>query len=672
MASFDGPNRVCCRLDVIDRVTPVCVLVYAVWTVYVHLLVFTESSFIRLLRFLVPVLLVAALAVVVWSRDQRRGACAGVADESCFTTLSAHVLRRWFVVGAIAWVVLYAVTRNFTLFWWGGVAALAFVWVSLSRHGTSPPTKHAVATQREAWGLVALCLLAAVVTSVANRPDIDDSLYLSIPATLIRHPAQPILLHDTLYRLPSLPIEFVAYREHTYEVLIAVVAWLTRLAPITVGHVVLPPLFAVLTVLAWAWLLRMLVPGHWLATLGLLLLCMLLLGETHHAYGNFGFVRLFQGKAIELCWSIPAVIGCALVWMCSGKAGDWLLLMAAQIAAIGITSTGLFVAPLAAGLALMGGWSATATASRRMVIGCFASWYVVVVGALLAVALAGEHTWSPDYATSMPPLGQMVTETWGYWSALPLLVALLAGWALCESRYAARVFATMALLFLLVCFNPYTYAFMADRVMGESALWRLSWVIPLPLMLAVLLRAILARGLELPVPWRGWKWAVWTVSGVVAVCGAEAAGTLRAANQVTLGVPGVKAPAADFALADRLVHEMPESSTLLAPVKIAVWCATFVRHPELLAVRPIYLLAVADKLGKADAWERWALQQYVSGRIRNLGSTELLKDGVSRYHLQIVVIANSASWAGEANKTMSDLDFRATVDGDYTVWRRPR
>ncbi len=97
-----------------------------------------------------------------------------------------------------------------------------------------------------------------------------------------------------------------------------------------------------------------------------------------------------------------------------------------------------------------------------------------------------------------------------------------------------------------------------------------------------------------------------------------------------------------------------------------------VRPPELLAVRPMYLLAVADKLGKADAWERWALQQYVSGRLRNPGAVELLKGGVSRYHLQVVVVANSAPWVGEADKTMSDLDFRATVDGDYTVWRRPR
>lgn len=653
----------------VGKTTPYCVILYAVWTVYVQILSLTHGTFTTLLWFLPLVLLVSALAALAWVRRWPLSLTTSSASDDTWTAGAGA--RWWFVAAAGVWVVVYAFTRNFTLFWWGGTLGMAGAWFALSRR---VPVDRILPTMphRAGWWLVGLCLAAALVALVANRPDIDDSFYLSIPATLLRDPLQPILLHDTLYRLPALPIEFVGYREHTYEVLIGVVSWVTGLAPIVVGHLVLPPIFAVLSVLAWAWLLRMLAPDSWLTSLALLVLCMLLLGETHHAYGNFGFVRIFQGKAIELCWSVPAIIGSALVWMRNGTLASWLLLMASQIAAIGITSTGLFVAPVAAGLALAGGWLPNAKYSLRFLLGCCASWYVVVVGVLLAVAQVGGHEWSPGYATSVTPLAQIVVDTWGRWSILPLLLALLAAWATCGSQDAARVFAAASLLFLLVCFDPYTYAFMANHVMGESALWRLSWAIPLPLMLAVMFRGTLARSIALPVRWQGWKWAVWVMAGALVVWAALGVGTLRAANKVTLGVPRVKAPAADYALASRLVRDMPEFSTLLAPVAIASWCSTFVRHPQLLAVRPMYLQAVAKELGQANAQERYALQLYVSGWKRDPGAVALLKDGVSRYHLQTVVMARAAPWANEAGDTLSALGFRAVDDGAYTVWSRSR
>lgn len=606
LRSFDGAsmrlvNRALARLT--DAVTPTGVSLFAIWTVGVQCVSLLHGSFELVLWLAAAVLLLGGALAWWWLSSASRAArYTAVRPPSCAWRPAG--LRRWMpAIATVAWVAVYAATRNYTLFWWGAVVGLAVAWVLLLRGDDEVPAA-LPPRLRQGWALVGLCVVAAVVALVANRPDIDDAFYLSIPATLLHDPSQPILLHDTLYRLPTLPIEFVGYREHTYEVLIGVVAWVTGLAPIVVAHIVFPPIFAVLSVLAWAWLLRMLVPLHWLPALALLVVCMLLLGETHHAYGNFGFVRIFQGKGIELCWSIPAIIGCALLWMRSGRAAAWYLLMASQIAAIGITSTGLFVAPVAAALALAAGWRPTATASRRLIVGCCASWYVVVVAGLLTAAAVHSHDWSPNYASTMAPLGDIVIQTWGMWSTLPLLVALLGAWAACESRATARVFAGMSLLFLLVCFNPYTYRFVADHVMGASALWRLSWAIPLPLMLAVMIRAILARGLVLPVPWRGWKYLVWGVAVGLTAWAAYGAGTLRAANHVTLGMPRVKAPAADYALAERLVRDMPESGTLLAPVTIASWCSTFVRHPLLLAVRPMYLMSVANELGRANAEER--------------------------------------------------------------------
>src|SRR3546814_7711818 len=51
-----------------DRVVPVFALPYAIWTLYVHLIVAAHASFTALLHWLPPVLLVAVAATVGWFR----------------------------------------------------------------------------------------------------------------------------------------------------------------------------------------------------------------------------------------------------------------------------------------------------------------------------------------------------------------------------------------------------------------------------------------------------------------------------------------------------------------------------------------------------------------------------------------------------------------------------
>src|SRR3546814_1191369 len=103
--------------------------------------------------------------------------------------------------------------------------------------------------------------------------------------------------------------------------------------------------FAAFSVLAWVYLLRRIVPARWPIVLPILFACVLALGEATGAYGNFAFVRLFQGKAILATCMVPAIIGAALDYARHGGARHWLLLLATQIAALGFAASALFVAP---------------------------------------------------------------------------------------------------------------------------------------------------------------------------------------------------------------------------------------------------------------------------------------------------------------------------------------
>src|SRR3546814_6047616 len=115
-----------------------------------------------------------------------------------------------------------------------------------------------------------------------------------------------------MYRLPETPILLPFYRLASYGVLVAVFARATGIDHLVANYLVLPSLFAAFSVLAWVYLLRRIVPARWPIVLPILFACVLALGEATGAYGNFAFVRLFQGKAILATCMVPALIGAAL------------------------------------------------------------------------------------------------------------------------------------------------------------------------------------------------------------------------------------------------------------------------------------------------------------------------------------------------------------------------
>ncbi|MDG6349068.1 DUF6077 domain-containing protein, partial [Luteimonas sp. 8-5] len=337
---------------------PALVLPYAIWTIYVHLVVAIRGSFTLLLTGLPVVVLLAAAATAGWFRLREREAPALPASA----TQAIHRRTPALAVLATAtlWVALSTAGMPYLVFWWGALLGTGLAWVWLLRGGElalpESRSRFTAAWLAPAWIVPAVVLVAVCVVLFASRPSADDAFYLSIPATLLRFPEQPVLLHDTMYRLQDAPIMLPFYRLSNTGVLVAVVARLTGIDHVLVAHVVLPVLFAIACVLAWIHLLRRIVPSRWPIVLPILLLCVLALGEQHHAYGNFSFVRLFHGKAMLASCLVPVVAAAAMDHVRHGGIRRWLLLFAAMVAALGVTASALFVAPAAAALGLAGGW----------------------------------------------------------------------------------------------------------------------------------------------------------------------------------------------------------------------------------------------------------------------------------------------------------------------------
>src|SRR6185437_13068816 len=545
---------------------------------------------------------------------------------------------------AIVWVGLLSAGMPYPVFWWLALLAMCGAWIWNLRdrpHVTSGDNANKHAT----WIVPLVAVTAVCVALVASRPDSDDAFYRSISATLLRFPQQPVLLHDTLYRLPGVPILLQFYRLSNYDVLVGTLARITRIDHLVAAYLILPSVFAAFCILAWAYLLRRIVPARWPWVLLILFVCVLALGEMHRAYGNFAFVRLFQGKSILVTGMVPVIAGSALLFARHGGLRHWLLLVAAQIAALG----------------LAGGWSTNTASSRRFAVGMLASVYVFGAGwAMASVTHGGQALVS---SSPMPGVQQILDDTWGWWSTRLLLVALLAAWAFVRNPIRARYLSAGAFFCLLAALNPYTVRIVADHFVGVRTYWRLTWALPLPFFLALLLGGVIERAL-------GMRSRVLTTCACAALVGCAIAfawrfGTLRSANAVTLGLPAPKVDPIAYRVAAQIVTHVPEQGVVLAPQAVSIWLPSFIVHPELLGVRTLYLTRA---FSTQDAARRSSLMEYVAGQYRPPDSAVWFADALQRYGVGAVVFVHSAPWREEIENILERQGWRPLSSGAYDTW----
>ena len=146
--------------------------------------------------------------------------------------------------------------------------------------------------------------------------------------------AEALLARDTMHGIPGLKLLDPVYRVHSYELWNGMLAYLTGIPAIYWFHWVSASTAAVLVALAHARLLRLVMPRLWPWAVVTVLFVVIAVGETHRWYGNFAFVRLWQGKAIFLYVFAPLVAAYAIEFALRPSRRGWLLLASAQIAHI--------------------------------------------------------------------------------------------------------------------------------------------------------------------------------------------------------------------------------------------------------------------------------------------------------------------------------------------------
>jgi hypothetical protein len=360
------------------------VVLFGSWVLYCHLLVFMGCSFTTLLKFSFFVLILALLSFDILLCVCNKNIVANfLVFKNCKTlhknkiSFAVKIILAFFVALSYKWI------DNYLIFW--SISISFVVCIIYSR----PPYEHIEIKFKEVTiskntkiGILLLICFAIFITLCSHRPDADDAHYLGFTISALDFPERPLMSFDSMFGEENLPVFSEHYRVHTYELLVAVLSSLLHVDHRTLYYILLPPCFASLVVIS-----------HWLALqnlfsrkafLGLFISIIVLFayGDTHHSYGNFSFVRLFQNKGILVSVCIPTIVYYASRLSKNYDFGSLFLLFFSQIIALGICGTGILVAPLASSMVLLAYWRFNRRHNLILFSGLLSSTYLVAIGLL--------------------------------------------------------------------------------------------------------------------------------------------------------------------------------------------------------------------------------------------------------------------------------------------------
>lgn len=690
-----------------ERVCEFACLSFALWTVVCNLVIGRRGSLQDLIFAEAAVFLgVSLLALAAWVAA-RRGVRPGQPARTppppsgpVDSTSPREARKGWMGALKIAAAVLtslslvaYPVFSRIELFWWLAILILSMGLLAIALSPSKPEVPVPHRSLRWETLLWTLALASVAFNLLVHRPDTDDSLYLNIAARAADLPDMPLMAADQMHGIEGLSFHSHVYLPNSIEPLWGMMSYLSGINAQLWFHAVHAGLGALLIVLAYAALFRILLPDRWLPAVAVILVLLLGAGgPQNHWYGNLSFVRLWQGKCTFLHVFLPLTFAYSMRFALQPSAYGWVLLAAAQTAAMGMSSSAIWVEPLAAGIGLLCG-----TLGRgfrgwlRLIVGCSSSFYVLGVGLRLKALMRSssekilrddfklrDYSLTVGFQEVLDTTGQALDWAWknvmGEGLLLYLcLAAMLISWALTRHSLARRFAVLSPLLTLVFVMNPYMEKFVMANLVGP-VYYRTTWLLPVPVLATI---GFLA-GLDVDprrVPRRMMLFLMVVALAGYAVRVSEFA-TYDRRNGVFYGPPQVKIFPEINQSIRQAMDLLPEGAHIIAPTALNFWFPTYHRPLYPVTVNKWYTYVRVDELGRDEIDWRIALTEYVSGESRAEGFPDRFREGLGHFGIQGVIVDQRGEWRHEIASVLETNRFQAIEplefrgEARYQLWTR--
>jgi hypothetical protein len=349
---------------------------------------------------------------------------------------------------------------------------------------------------RPALCLMLMSIAAGAVTLTVFRPDYDDlTLFHRI---LVQDWRQPFVTRDTVSNYPGLPPQSILHVTTSYEPLVGLVAKVVHISPLRVYHNAPGFLAAIVMVAIYFLLYRVLGLGEWAAAaaVGLVLVFLMIDGNTHGSFGNMALDRLWQGKCIVWTVLVPACLLGSYQFLNGPNFRRFLRLVLLGICGFGLSEVGVYTLPILV-LALGLGWIVT---SRRLLgrprstlILWSSMFYPVAAGLALALGIlhkpATHEVWSSFPAVWYQNLALgLGSDGFGFTVARDLVAVLLLPLLALKGRQRLFVLSLSVVLLVLITNPVAAPAWM--KLLYRASYWRLAFLFPLPLCVGLVAPAL--------------------------------------------------------------------------------------------------------------------------------------------------------------------------------------
>jgi hypothetical protein len=606
------------------------------------------------------VVAIFALAVVAaLPRVRRRWLGAYLSDlrsVECLAPVGSDRLRGLLLLGAAGVVAAWLLTRSALLVWSCALIVCAAVIAVGARErvadeATTDPSPPIASWQMAA--LHAIALLCGLFTLLTVRPRTDDPFYVNMSVAVADFPDRPLLAVRTMHgpSTATLPLQpmFPPYRVHSFESLGGYLSHLTGIDAIAVVHFGMATFFGWFAVFAIARLMRIATPRYWLLALLVTIAYYWIEGTAGRGYSNQAFVRLFHGKSVMLTAAVPLILAYGIRFGLRPTPPRFALLALAQISAMGMTSTAIWLAPMLAMFAVVGATPQLKRIPLSALLSAASSFYVVGMALWvrmqmstdtrnMVAARAAKKAGASFIDLAFSRLGYVMKDVLGVeHTPAALLVVAALGCLLAEKAAVFRVLGAISFFLVAFMINPWLGDFVASSITGSLTYERVFWLLPVPVALGLAVAGTIALLRD--------RIGLFPASAVAAVALAMffVVATQRLVvskeNNAWLKYPpALKVGAGSRRVALAVCGFAPLGHTVLASETISRQLAMIHRcgHPLIAGMRWMSAPIKEER-------RRMKLQRYVSER-RDLAPDEvdLLRQGLTDYQISVVVMTAKA------------------------------
>jgi hypothetical protein len=358
----------------------------------------------------------------------------------------------------------------------------------------------AAASEPIDWPVLSSLMLVALAvgsfTLIARRPDLDDFMYFHRALGSLVAVNKPILTEDPPLDAPGITIGTVLHHMTSYEMFAAMTAKLFRLDPLWFYQNAMPFIAAVIVPFVYYFLYREFDVGKTasIVATALALLFLFIDGNTHRSFGNFAFVRLWQGKSIVITLLLPATFLLTRTFLMRPGKMALFRLATIGVSGVGLSEVGVYLIPimvLALSLAYLVIERFTIPSLKKAVCLWASMFFPLMVAGGLLTGIVPKPRSTDIFVLAFPTIWwqnlQLVVDS-GYTLLRDLLILFLVPALTLKGRSLWFIILLSAVLLLLFANPPMGKLWI--HFLFPASYWRMMYLLPLPWLFGLLAPAL--------------------------------------------------------------------------------------------------------------------------------------------------------------------------------------